>query len=97
MRSTLFILLIGILFLVVWMAIYPTPPHMPTSDLFTHLSVTRHLVEGQGFRTDVVYPVSLAYDFATELPQPLIHRPPGYAVLLVGPYLLARGPEMSEG
>jgi len=53
-----------------------------TSDLFTHLSVARHLVRGDGFVTDITYPLSFAFDFARELPQPLIHRGPGFALLL---------------
>jgi len=66
-------------------------PHLPTSDIYTHLSVARHLAQGDGFVTDITYPLSFAYPFAQELPQPLIHRQPGYAILLQIPYATAGG------
>jgi hypothetical protein len=74
------------LFLVVWIPFHPSRPHLPTSDLYTHLSVARHLARGDGFLTDVTYPLSFAFPFARELPQPLIHRQPGFAVLLTVPH-----------
>ena len=42
-----------------------------------------------GFVTDVVYPLSLAFPFAARVPQPLVHRPPGYPLLLTGPVALS--------
>ncbi len=74
--------MIALLFTAVWYQFYPAIPHMDTSDLFTHLSVARHLLQGDGFVTDITYPLSFAYEFAWKLPQPLIHRGPGYALLL---------------
>lgn len=79
--------LAAILFLAIWVPNHPARPHLPTSDLYTHLSVARHLAQGEGFLTDVTYPLSFAFPFARELPQPLIHRQPGFAVLLTVPIL----------
>jgi hypothetical protein len=64
---------------------------MATSDIYTHLSVARHLSQGDGFVTDVTYPLSFAYPFAQQLPQPLIHRQPGFAILLQIPFATAGG------
>ncbi len=84
-------ILAALLFLVVWVPTHPARPVMPTDDLYTHLSVARHLARGEGFLTDVTYPLSFAFPFARELPQPLIHRQPGFAILLTIPYLAAEG------
>jgi len=84
-------ILAALLFLVVWIPTHPARPVMPTDDLYTHLSVARHLARGEGFLTDVTYPLSFAFPFARELPQPLIHRQPGFAILLTAPYLAAEG------
>ncbi len=84
-------LLAALLFLVVWVPTHSARPVMPTDDLYTHLSVARHLARGEGFLTDVTYPLSFAFPFARELPQPLIHRQPGFAILLTAPYLAAEG------
>lgn len=79
----------GALFLGVWAPLQPRREHLPTSDLYTHLTVARHLLRGDGFVTDVTYPLSFAYPFACRLPQPLIHRMPGYAAVLTVPTLTA--------
>ncbi len=71
-------------------------PLEPTSDLYTHLSVARHLVRGEGFRTDIAYPLSFAWPFARELPQPLLHRAPGYGLLLAAP-VAATGDDPQRG
>ncbi len=84
-------ILAALLFLAVWIPTHPARPLLPTDDLYTHLSVARHLVRGEGFLTDVTYPLSFAFPFARELPQPLIHRQPGFAVLLTAPCLTAGG------
>jgi len=84
-------ILAALLFLAIWIPIHPARPLLPTDDLYTHLSVARHLVRGEGFRTDVTYPLSFAFPFARDLPQPLIHRQPGFAILLTAPYLTAGG------
>lgn len=67
---------------VFWILWRPALPQPATGDLYTHLCTARHLVAGEGFLNDVVYPVSLTFPFAAGVPQPLIHRMPGYALLL---------------
>jgi len=84
-------ILAALLFLAVWIPTHTARPLLPTDDLYTHLSVARHLVHGEGFLTDVTYPLSFAFDFARELPQPLIHRQPGFAILLTAPCFATRG------
>ena len=84
-------LVVVVLFTTAWWWWHPAQEHPPTSDLFGHLCVTRHLAQGDGFLNDIIYPVSLAFPFAAEIPQPLIHRPPGYSVLLLLPYWLGGG------
>ncbi|MFH1843048.1 MAG: hypothetical protein ABIF77_07545 [bacterium] len=90
-RSSTTILASVIVFMAAWWAFRPALEQPPTSDLFGHLCVTRHLAQGDGFVNDIVYPASLAFPFAADVPQPLIHRPPGYAMLLLGPYLVSGG------
>ncbi len=84
-------ILAALLFLAVWVPTHPARPLLPTDDLYTHLSVARHLTRGEGFLTDMTYPLSFAFPFARKLPQPLIHRQPGFALLLTVPYLAAEG------
>ena len=81
----------ALLFLIGWVPLHPATPPLPTADLYTHLMVARHLDRGDGFVTDLAYPLSFAFPFARELPQPLIHRGPGYPLLLVLPYRAAGG------
>ena len=49
-------ILAALLFLVVWIPTHPARPVMPTDDLYTHLSVARHLsfvvAIGQGLRCE---------------------------------------------
>ena len=80
-----------LLVVALWLILHPPLPFLATSDIYTHLSVARHLAEGDGFLCDVAYPLSFAFPWACTLPQPLIHRPPGYALLLVPVYLIAGG------
>ncbi|MDO9694023.1 MAG: hypothetical protein Q7W56_04780 [Candidatus Latescibacteria bacterium] len=75
----------AVAFTLVWIVLHPATPSPPDSDLYTHLATARHLVRGEGFLNDVVYPLSLSFPFADRAPQPLIHRPPGYPVLLTLP------------
>ena len=84
-------ILAAVVFLAAWLPTQEPRPHLPTSDLYTHLTVTRHLARGDGFLTDVTYPLSFAYPFARVLPQPLVHRQPGYSLLLLAPYLGGQG------
>ncbi len=81
----------GLVFGCVWAVIHPPVPPEPTSDLYDNLSVASHLVLGEGFLCDLAYPLSFAFPFAARVPQPLIHRPPGYPLLLTLPVLAARG------
>ncbi|MHB8078975.1 MAG: hypothetical protein ACYDIE_06955, partial [Candidatus Krumholzibacteriia bacterium] len=81
----------GLLFGGVWIADHPPVPPEPSADLYENLSVAQHLVRGDGFVCDLAYPLSFAFPFAARLPQPLIHRPPGYPLLLTLPVLVARG------
>lgn len=74
-----------------WTGWHEARPPQPTADIYTHLSVARHLVRGEGFLTDVTYPLSFAWPFARSLPQPLVHRRPGLALLLTGPVAAAAG------
>ena len=76
-------------FVLVWVILHPQRPHMATSDLYTHLGVARHIVQGEGFLCDVVYPLSITFPFGARTPQPLLHRQPGFPLLLTIPYLLA--------
>lgn len=89
---------VALLVAVTWPLARPALPLLPTDDLYTHLSVTRHLARGEGFRCDIAYPLSFAWPFARELPQPLVHRPPAWPVALLLPYAVAGGdPEASVG
>ena len=81
----------ALVFLAWWVPTHAPVPLLPTADLYTHLSVARHLAAGEGFKTDIAYPLSFAFPFARELPQPLIHRGPGFALLLMVPWKLAGG------
>lgn len=84
-------LLAALVLFTAWSTLHEARPPEPSADLFTHLSVARHLVRGEGFQTDVTYPLSFAWPFARALPQPLVHRRPGLALLLTGPVAAAGG------
>lgn len=89
---------VALLVAVIWPLARPALPLLPTDDLYTHLGVTRHLSRGEGFRCDVAYPLSFAWPFARELPQPLVHRPPAWPVALLLPYAVANGdPDATVG
>ncbi len=75
----------AILLAVAWLAIHGPVHHHAGSDLYTHLAIARHLLQGDGFVNDVVYPLSLTFPFAADVPQSLIHRPPGYPLLMTIP------------
>jgi len=42
-------LAIALLVVALWLILHPPLPFLATSDLYTHLSVARHLAEGDGF------------------------------------------------
>jgi hypothetical protein len=81
----------GLVFGCIWALLHPPVSLGPNVDLYDILSVAQHLVQGEGFLCDLVYPLSLAFPFAARVPQPLIHRPPGHPLLLMFPVLAARG------
>lgn len=83
------ILVVTALAVTVWVGTHPPVPQHPDSDLYTHLGVARHLAAGDGFQCDVAYPLSYAFPFARSTPQPLIHRTPGYPLLLTLPAAVA--------
>lgn len=68
-------LAVALLACAIWPLLHPARPLLPTDDLYTHLSVARHLARGDGFLCDIAYPLSFAWPFARALPQPLVHRP----------------------
>lgn len=82
-------LLAALIFLAIWVALHPAEPLLPSADLYTHLTVARHLVQGEGFQTDITYPLTFAFPFAQQLPQPLIHRGPVFSVMMTLPYLIS--------
>jgi len=79
----------AVVFAAAWIAAHPATPSPPDSDLYAHLATARHLVRGEGFLNDVIYPLSLSFPFADHAPQPLVHRPPGYPLLLTLPVALS--------
>ena len=82
-------LAVALALLALWPRVHVPRAPLPTDDLYTHLSVARHLARGEGFACDIAYPLSFAWPFARKLPQPLVHRPPAWPVVLVVPYLAA--------
>jgi hypothetical protein len=88
-RTTIAVLVV--LFVGLWLFAHAPRPLLAEEDLYDHLAVARHLARGEGFLNDVIYPLSLAFPFASQVPQPLVHRPPLYPLLLTIPYLAAGG------
>ncbi len=82
---------VGLAFVGLWLALYPAHPLLPTADAYAHLSVARHLVQGDGFLIDMAYPLTTAFTWGRQIPQPLTYPMPGFAVILTVPYLLAGG------
>ena len=91
MRAGALLLLATALFGLVWLAVHPPLPQLPNGDIYTSLGVARHLANGDGLLNDSVYPLFTAYPWGHVMPQPLIHRPPGLAVLLLPAWYLADG------
>ncbi len=77
-------------FAAAWGALNPPAPPGPDADLYDDLAVARHLLRGDGFLSDTVYPLSLAFPFARDVPQPLVHRQPAWPLLLTVPVAAAR-------
>ncbi len=91
MRTTALVLAAAAVFTVVWLWLHPAMPQLPNGDIYTSLGVARHLANGDGLLNDTVYPLFTAYPWGQTMPQPLIHRPPGLAVLLLPAWWLAGG------
>lgn len=91
MRTRALIVLAAIAFGGIWLAVHPALPQLPNGDVFTSLGVARHLAAGNGFMNDTVYPLFTAYQWGQTMPQPLIHRPPGLAIVLLPAWWLADG------
>ncbi len=91
MRTVAIIAAVSILFGVVWLSIHPAEPQLPNGDVFTSLGVARHLAAGHGLMNDTVYPLFTAYEWGQTMPQPLVHRPPGLAFLLLPAWWLSGG------
>jgi hypothetical protein len=91
------LLVAAAVFVVVWLALHPALPQLPNGDVYTSLGVARHLANGNGLVNDSIYPLFTVYPWGQTAPQPLIHRPPGLAVLLLPAWYLAGGdPEGTE-
>lgn len=97
MRTGTVLGLVSVLFGLLWLLVHPPLPQLPGGDVFTSLAVARHLTGGDGLVNDTVYPLFTAYEWGQTIPQPLIHRPPGLAVLLLPAWWGAGGdPAMAE-
>jgi hypothetical protein len=90
-RALLFSLLIALAFAGLWHRTQPPLPQLPTGDIFTSLATARHLSRGDGLVNDTIYPLFTAYRWGQEVPQPLLHRPPGLAVLMLPAWWLCGG------
>ncbi len=92
------LILAGILFLAAWVLLHPALPWDPDADIYDHLSVARNLLRGDGLRGEVIYPLTTAFEWGCDLPQPMLHRPPGF-VLLLAPVLglTGFGPDDASG
>jgi hypothetical protein len=90
-RTPALIVLVALAFGGLWLAVHPALPQLPTGDVFTSLGVARHLAAGDGLLNDTVYPLFTAYPWGQTMPQPLLHRPPGLAVVLLPAWWLSGG------
>jgi len=77
-------------FLAAWSILYPAQPWEADADIYDSLFAARNLLDGKGLSCDVIYPLTTAFAWGRVLPQPMLQRPPGLALLLV-PALLATG------
>ncbi len=78
-------------FLGAWVAFHPAIPLDANGDVYDSLSAARNLLEGRGLRHDVIYPLTTAFAWGRALPQPMLERPPGLALLLAPALALTRG------
>ncbi|MCP4145034.1 MAG: hypothetical protein GY752_07085 [bacterium] len=84
--------IVAFLFVLLWSMEHPAIEQTAGADIFEHLSVADHLLAGDGFVNDITYPVSYAFPFAQKLPQPMLHRAPGFPLLLTVPVALSDNP-----
>ncbi len=84
-------ILTGAAFLVAWLLLFPAQPWEPDADIYDNLSAARNLLEGEGLSSDVIYPLTTAFEWGRCLPQPMLHRGPGFPFLLTPVLLVAQG------
>jgi hypothetical protein len=84
--------IVAFLFVLVWSMEHPPIEQTAGADIFEHLSVAGHLMAGDGFVNDITYPISYTFPFAQKLPQPMLHRAPGFPLLLTVPVALSDNP-----
>lgn len=80
-----------ILFAAAWLLLHPAEPWPANADVYDHLAAARNLLRGDGLANDLIYPVTLAWDWGRQLPQPMLQRPPGHSLLLTVPYAAVGG------
>lgn len=85
-------LVVAFLFVLLWSKEHPAIEQTVGADIFENLSVASHLLSGDGFVNDITYPLSYAFSFAQKLPQPMLHRTPGFPLLLTVPVALSDNP-----
>jgi hypothetical protein len=81
--------IVAFLFVLVWSKEHPAIEQTAGADIFENLSVASHLLTGDGFINDITYPISYAFPFAQKLPQPMLHRTPGFPLLLTLPLAIS--------
>lgn len=84
--------IVAFLFVLIWSKEHPAIEQTAGADIYEHLSVANHLLSGDGFVNDITYPISYAFPFAQKLPQPMLHRAPGFSLLLTVPVALSDNP-----
>lgn len=91
MRALSLSLLVALAFAGLWHQLEAPLPQLPTGDVYTSLATARHLDRGDGLINDTIYPLFTAYQWGQQVPQPLLHRPPGLAVLMLPAWWLSGG------
>jgi len=81
----------ALLFAAAWLLLHPAEPWPADADAYDHLAAARNLLRGDGLSNDLIYPVTLAWDWGRQLPQPMLQRPPGFTLLLTAPVAAAHG------
>ncbi len=83
---------VAFLFVLIWSKEHPAIEQTAGADIFENLSVASHLLSGDGFVNSITYPISYSFEFAQKLPQPMLHRTPGFPLLLTVPVALSDNP-----